>query len=63
MARFVGAVFCGMLLTSNPAWALQAVYLDFVSDFDFGEHVYTAVEQAAIRDHGDRVYRRGGSFP
>lgn len=38
------------LTCAGGASGAQIVWLDFTSDFDAGEHAYTAAEQAAIRD-------------
>ena len=47
------ALATGWLLAlafASGASGAQIVWLDFTSDFDAGEHVYTTAEQAAIRD-------------
>lgn len=39
-----------LLFSAGTASAVQTVWLDFITDLDPGEHVYTAAEQASVRD-------------
>ena len=48
--RMLLSGFGGSLLLSGGAGAEQPVWLDFITDSDPGEHVYTAGEQTQIRD-------------
>lgn len=48
-ALSLGAVL-PLFFSAGSASAVQTVWLDFITDQDVGEHVYTAAEQTSIRD-------------